>query len=377
MGRFTHMPFRPTALVALLLLLAGCAGGLHPDPATGVVRSAIAERELDPDRVLVPFALSDEMMRWVRAEVPSKLPRAQRAQRLLEALVQLEGLNLEYRSEYTGTAQEVFDTRQANCLSFTHLFVAMARALDLEAYFLHVEDVQSFVQEGDLVINAGHITAATGPPQDPQILDFTDRTDVEYRNVRRISDVRAIALFYSNRGAEMLRRGELEGSLYWLETAVQLEPELADGWVNLGVARRRLGDMEGAEEAYRRALEIDSATPAAYHNLAALYRHLGREDVVGELLELANQSGNRNPFTYLRLGDINLRQGELDAAQRFYRRASQLDPKLAEAYAALGLWALEAGRERSARRWLRQARRLDPEAERVIHLARRLGQPQS
>ncbi|MDY7092297.1 MAG: tetratricopeptide repeat protein [Acidobacteriota bacterium] len=363
------------AFLTLLLSLTAC-GSLGPQHlASAAAREAIAARGLDPDEVLVPFQLTEEMEQWAREAVPKNLPKAERSQRLLEALVQLEGLNLQYRSDFTGTAEEVFETRQANCLSFTHLFVAMARSLHLDAYFLFVQDIQSFFQEGDLVINASHVTAATGPQQDPQILEFTDRTDVEYRRFHHISDLRAVALFYSNRGAELLRKGQPGGALQWLETAVQLDPALADGWVNLGVVRRRLGDLEGAETAYQRALQEDAGTSAAYHNLAALYRHLGKEEMVEELLTLADESGNRNPFTYLRLGDINLRQGELDAAQRFYRRASQLDPELAEAYAALGQWALEVGREKAARRWLRQARRLDPEDRRVVSLGRQLETP--
>lgn len=375
-GFLRPRPALLTACLATLLLCVAACGSLGPQhPASAAAREAIAARDLDPDEVLVPFQLTEEMERWAREAVPENLPKAERSLRLLEALIQLEGLNLQYRSDFTGTAQEVFETRQANCLSFTHLFVAMARSLHLDAYFLHVQDIQSYFQEGDLVINAGHITAATGPQQNPQILEFTDRTDVEYRSIRRISDLRAIALFYSNRGAELLRQGSPEGAMEWLETAVRLDPELADGWVNLGVVRRRLGDLEGAEAAYQRALQENAGASAAYHNLAALYRLQGREGLVEELLTLADESGNRNPFTYLRLGDIHLRQGELEAAQRFYRRASQLDPELAEAYAALGQWALEAGREKAARRWLRQARRLDPEGQRVVSLARRLETP--
>jgi tetratricopeptide (TPR) repeat protein len=374
-GLLRLRPALLTASLAILLSLTACGSLRNHYPASAAAREAIADRGLDPDRILVPFQLTEEMERWAQESVPKNLPKAERSQRLLEALIQLEGLNLRYRSDFTGTAEEVFETRQANCLAFTHLFVAMARSLHLDAYFLHVQDIQSFFQEGDLVINAGHITAATGPQQDPQILEFSDRTDFEYRSIRRISDLRAIALFYSNRGAELLRQGNPQAALEWLETATQLDPELSDGWVNLGVVRRRLGDLEGAETAYQRALQEDASTSAAYHNLAALYRLLGQEELVEELLTLADESGNRNPFTYLRLGDINLRQGELDAAQRFYRRASQLDPELAEAYAALGQWALEVGRTKAARRWLRQARRLDPEDQRVVSLERRLETP--
>ncbi|MCB1055689.1 MAG: tetratricopeptide repeat protein [Acidobacteria bacterium] len=363
------------AFLGLALALASSLGCTpYFDPSTRTVRSEISAHGLDPDQVLVPFQLTPEMRSWVHGVVPDHLPPDQRAQALLEALVQLDGLNLQYKPDVTGTAAEVFETRQANCLAFTHLFIAMARAIGLNAYFLQVEDIETFAQEGDLVINAGHITAGTGPSTAPRVLDFSDRTDIVYRNVRKISDLRAIALFYSNRGAERIRRHDPEAALPWLETATRLDPHLADGWVNLGVVLRRLGDTEGAEAAYRRALEEDPHKAAAYHNLAALYRHIGREDLVQPLLEAADQAKNRNPFTYLRLGDINLMRGNLDAAERFYRRAAQLDPELAAAWAALGDWAARSGKERAARRWLHHAQRLDADDSRAAALARRLGE---
>jgi tetratricopeptide (TPR) repeat protein len=272
---------------------------------------------------------------------------------------------------------EVFQNRQANCLSFTHLFVAMARSLGLDAYFLKVHEVQTFSREGDLVIRAGHITAAAGPPTEPRILEFSEVQGADYKNVTKISDLNAVALFYSNRGAEFLRQGKVEDAVWWLERAVVLDPQEPDAWVNLGVARRWQGNTELAEASYRRALELDSSTAAAYQNLAALYRNQGDEETVKELMALTNRRDNRNPFTYIELGDLSFRQGDLDAAARFYRRALRLDSELAAAHAALGQWAAAAGKQREARKFLEKARRLEPENERVLRLDQTLHNQQA
>ncbi|MCH9649138.1 MAG: tetratricopeptide repeat protein [Deltaproteobacteria bacterium] len=364
-------------VVLLSLLTAACSTSPDAHPFDTTLSNELATLGFDSQSILVPFELSDEMIQWAQEAVPQAVPKDQKVDRLLEALVSLEGLNLEYKADYTGTAREVFEQRKANCLSFTHLFVAMARALQMEAYFLMVDEVQTFAREGDLVIRAGHITAAAGPSHEPKILEFSELPGADYRRVSRISDRRAVALFYSNRGAEKLRAEEIGEAIWWLERAAAIDPLVADTWVNLGVARRWQGEMELSEASYRRALEIDVDTVAAYHNLAALYRHQGEEDAVRQLLALADRRGNRNPFTYLELGDLSLRKGDLQSAERFYRRALNLDSDIAPIHAALGQVALSNGNTRGARRWLKHARRLDPEDRRTLRLDHQLNARQA
>ena len=101
-----------------------------------------------------------------------------------------------------------------------------------------------------------------GPTHDLRIIDFGAREDAPYRRITLIDDYRAIAMFYSNRGAEELRSGRYTEALDWLRSAVAIDPEYAGSWVNLGVAWRRSGNIENAEIAYRTALELESRVQA-------------------------------------------------------------------------------------------------------------------
>ncbi|MEM9290073.1 MAG: tetratricopeptide repeat protein [Acidobacteriota bacterium] len=376
-GRLTSAPKTPrgwllASLLVLSLTASACSSIAPAQQREAQLRNAITDRDLDPSEVLVPFQLTDEMISWAQETVPQTGTQDQRTVQLLEALLSYDGLHIAYRSDFTGTAQQVFETRQANCLSFTHFFVAMARALGLPAYFLRVDEIANFRKDGDLVIHTGHVTAATGPITDPQILEFASVGNYDYQQVSALTDLEAVSLFYSNRGAELLRLRRPEEAREALEVSVHLVPELTDGWVNLGVALRRMGDFPGAEKAYQQALEIDVNSSSAYQNLAALHRHLGNEGLVEELLALAAHRDNRNPFTYLQLGDMNLRQGEVEAAERFYRRSLRLNPDLAAAHAALGQLEATSGNTRAALKRLRRAHRLDPEEQRIQALMRQL-----
>lgn len=337
-------------------------------------RSEVEEvaRARGVEDVILPYELTPQMRQWVHEVVPGGTRFERRLELLSQNLLDPKSFNLEYRKSQTTTAAEVFENHRANCLSFTHMFVGMARELDVPVYFLEVRDIENYERQGDLVVISDHIAVGFGPLHDLTIIDFAAESGTQYRKIRPIHDLTAIALYYSNIGAEHLREGKLEEAIEWLQDAVAIDPDLAAGWVNLGVALRRSGDSDGAKRSYRRALEEDPQTLSAYHNLAALLRLEGQEEEAMELLALTDRNANRNPFTYLALGDLSMRHGRHDEAGRFYRRAVRLWGNSAEPYAALGLWELEVGQKSRARRWLKKARKIDPEHSRVNVLAQRI-----
>ena len=358
---------RGIALSAALALLAGCASA-GPTGVAGVARE-LRQRGVDPASVVVPFEITDEMRTWVHARVTSAGDPEQRLDRLLAAIVGPSGLALSYEGGSTNTAREAFAARTANCLGFTSLFVGLARELGIPAFYLGVDDVERFEREGDLLVISGHVSAGfdLGGGK-TKILEFANAPKADYHHVRRLSDLTAIALYHSNHGAELLRAGHKDEALPWLRKAVEIDPELGDAWVDLGVGLRRSGDLAGAEAAYRKALEVNPQGAAAYQNLSVLLRLRGHPQEADDLLALSTRASGQNPFSYLALGDLSLSHGRLDEARRFYRRAMWLNRDDPEPYAALGLVALAGGDRREAAKWLRKAAARDKKNERVRRL---------
>lgn len=283
------MPLGPRVAGAALLLLYGCSTAAR-GPSEDLART-LSARGLDPEALIIPWELSDELRGWVRAQVPRGTPREKRLDVLLRAMTDPRRLGLQYEAGQTATAPEAFASRRANCMGFSSLFVGLAREVGMPVFFLLVEDVERFERDGDLLVVSGHITAGFEDEGGLRILDFTPGIQPSYRNVDRLPDLRALALFHSNRGAELLRAGQREEALEWLGKATSIDPGLADGWINLGVVRRRSGDAAGAEAAYRRALEADPQAAAAYQNLASLLRSQGRAREADELQDLAARFG--------------------------------------------------------------------------------------
>jgi Flp pilus assembly protein TadD len=362
------------ALLVLSTFLGACAStGLRSLDRSDLAR-LLRSRGIDPAAVVLPYELTPEMKEWVHRMVPEGAPPEDRLQLLLKALLDPNRLNLTYEAHFTGTAAEAFDRRHANCLAFTNLFVGMAREVGVPVFYLDVDDIQKFEKEGDLVVVSGHISAGYGNGRETRILDFSAAPVANYRGIRQISDQTAIALYYSNRGGELLRAGKQQEALGWLRIAVALDPELSRGWINLGVALRRNGDSSGAEAAYRKALELDPEAVSAYENLASVLRMRGRTQEADELLALTGKVGSRNPYNLLNLGDLSLAHKRLDEAHSFYKKALRLYGGNAEPYAAMGIWAKASGNNREARKWFKKAVALGVGNDRVRILAAELGE---
>lgn len=361
-------------LIGLLACLSlACATS---DIPTGLITpdqlAQILDRRGIRQQVTVPYEITEAMRAWAHDVAPKHLSVEQRMENLRTELLLREDQPLEYTWGYTGTAEEVFESRQANCLAFTNLFVGMAREVGVPIFFLAVEDTETYRKEGDLIVISDHIAVGAEVGFDVKMYDFSEHGSQDYSSVRRISDLTALAMFHSNRGAEELQRGDEDAALNWLRVAVQLDPTLANGWVNLGVVLRRRGEAAHAELAYKTALEVDPRALSAYQNLVSMMKWQGRLEEAKDYETVLRRAPNRNPFTYLTLGDLSLSNGRQDEARRFYRRAVQLEPDNAEVQAALGHLAFAQGNLRLARKQLRRAEAIDPEENRTQQLKKLL-----
>ena len=349
------------ALAALAPAFADGGRAAHRVVPPGVV----------PAPAIDPLTLSPELRQWLEANVVRAGSSQSRLDRLLRALGSPE-VGLAYDALATGGASEVFATRRFNCLAFAHLFVALARELGVDVYYLEVPRADRYRREGDLVLHSGHVTAAWGALHDRQAIELDVGPRVDYVAAVRITDSRALALHHVNRGAEALLADDLPRALAELARAIAVDPQTGAAWVNLGVAMRRSGDFERAEAAYREAIAVEPRGVAAYDNLYSLLQTRGREDAARELLDVVTRRAGPNPWLLLALGDSCLRSGDLDGAYRFYRRARSLARGEAAPAAAMAAWALATGDAEEARRWFRRAEGIDPQEPRLAALRQKL-----
>jgi hypothetical protein len=175
---------------------------------------------------------------------PLRRRRPAEAQDLFQALFSPD-FDFVYDTELTLTAAEAFTSRRGNCLSFTSMFVAMARSAGIPTFLMSVRRDPEVDRDGSLVVVNRHVVAGyRGASSEVHIFDFYVTTTEPYIQRRTIDDVTATAMFHTNLGGDAIRRGDL-GAVRNLGIATTLAPDWAPGWINLewrttGGARSRL-----------------------------------------------------------------------------------------------------------------------------------------
>ena len=364
----SSIPKTATACVLLLLalpagLFAGTASELsaRADEGQG---AAVADVDL--------LTLDPKMAKFLVEEVGSRSTREARLNGLLDAIFSKKGLDIKYGNTRTKTAAETFEDRSGNCLSFTFLFVSMARHLGLRAYFMEVAEALSWDQRGEIVVSNQHMFAEVEIDNAGVRVDFLPGLEKRYFAVRRISDQRALAHYYNNLGAELLASGEAEAAMPYFHKALAIDPELSQALVNQGFALRRRKDFEGSERSYLRALEIRPGDPSASANLASLYLARGRRDEADPLLRRVESYQQRNPFHHFRQARNSAAAGDHAAAIKQVKEAIRRDPGAVTFHATLADYYAETGDTAKAVESLQRALRLAEEEDLRAEVQRRL-----
>ena len=319
---------------------------------------AAAARAEDAAEAAGIMALTPEMERYLDARVRRNLPRSARLRGLMDALFGKDGLDISYGNVETKTAVETFETRSGNCLSFTLLFAALARHLELRTHFQEVSEILSWDRRGDVVVSNRHMFVEVETADGLIRVDFLPGIEKSYRSVRRVDEQRVLAHYYSNLGAEALTEDDLERAMEMFGKALEADDTLAAAWVNMGVTHRRLGQLDAAEASYLRSLELNPAEVSAASNLAALYRSTGRDRLAGPYLKQVRRHRRQNPFYHLQRGLEAARRGELKVARRRLMKAVRLLPGDVMFRVELGKVQARSGRPKRAERTFKRALKL-------------------
>ncbi len=289
-----------------------------------------------------PLRVSDEMKQFLETKIGHPCDSLDRLQELVQVVFRDNQLKFSYAPE-TRTAAETFRRRGGNCVSFTFLFIAMARQLGLDARFREVDIVPIWGQVGDLVSLSGHVNVAVyigGKGYSVDLFPQINRIDL---GGHVVSDDRAIAHFYSNKGVEQLASGNPKLAIAFLEKALRSDPTMACAWTNMGVALTHIGEFQKAESSHQKALQVEPGDLVAVSNLASLYERIGRTRDAERCQEKARRLQEKNPYYHFNLGLKCFMSGQYKEAVAQYRVALKLKPKehyfhmaLAKAYIRLG-----------------------------------------
>ena len=300
------------------------------------------------------MTLDTSMLRFLETHVNAGDP-SQRFAQLKKAVFKKEALGLTYEANPTNTAALTFAKGSANCLSFSILFVALAREAGLEAYFQEVETPPSRYKKSSFVTRERHINAVVKIGGKLLEVDF-NRTQNKRLHRQVVDDTRALAQFYNNRGVERLARQEIQSAMDYFQEGLTHDRDLPYLWTNLGVVYRYRDNQKQAEQAFLTALALEEEDPTAMVNMAELFAARGDHAVADWYFKKLQRRQGDNPYFHQRLGNQAFRMGNHRKALEHYRIAANLKRDEPDFHLALARIYRKLGMNNKARNALRNAR---------------------
>ena len=365
------------------LLLSSCAS-LDSRPTKSTVAELVSGQalfgeEIAPAPAVDVLAMNDEMRTWVGLKTELLPSGRSRLRRLLQGMVDDGLLSLEYDLNLSLTAEQTFARHQGNCLSFSILFVALAREAGLKVEFQMVEIPPSFTNEGELVLLNNHINVqVTGIRHNvnffqKHVVDFNvAEYDGNYAT-QKVSDDYALSLYHGNIAVEALQRRDYREAFRQLKRGIEISPDVAGLWVNLGVVYSRNAQLTMAENSYRQALAIEPRNKSALVNLINVNRHLGKLEEAENYQRRVQRYLRSNPYYHQHLAMMALDDDLVDEALRHVNRAIALKDDEHQFYHLEGLVHYRAGRVELAERSFMNAERVAHRADLRKTYARKLG----
>ncbi|MEH2333191.1 tetratricopeptide repeat protein, partial [Nostoc sp.] len=144
------------------------------------------------------------------------------------------------------------------------------------------------------------------------------------------------ATAYYNLGNALRQQKKLDAAVAAYEKAIQLNPNDATAYYNLGITLDDQKKLDAAVAAYEKAIQLNPNYADAYNNLGNALNHQKKLDAAVSAYEKAIQLNPNYADAYFNLGIALTQQKKLDAAVAAYEKAIQLKPNDAYAYYGLG-----------------------------------------
>lgn len=343
----------------LVASIAGCATPTSPS-LSSIEPLSTTKGYIYPYNVNLEtpdFLGLDEDMRQFVARATANLSNArQRLTMLHQGLVGSGGLRLDYNPQSDRTAAEVFHRGEANCLSYAHLLIALAREAGLDARYQWVDVRPEWSRLGRRLALQLHVNVVVKLDANSKVM--VDINSLQPRQIvgsRLLKDNDGAALHHNNLAMHALAAGNIILAYKHEVRALQYSPKLAHLWVNLGAIYRAAGQLHAAEHSYQIALDLESDDRAAMQNLALLYEQQGRYQEEQFWAGRLTRYRAANPYYHAWQGGVSAKEQDWSQAAHHYSRALALRDDDARLHYELSIIKLRLGDPVAATRSLRKA----------------------
>ena len=182
------------------IFLNACAGQSWHRPAIPPLDNFPVQNVEDVDIL----GVSEQMKDFLDLHVPPNMRESKRAFALAYATLNSDFLDFKYDPTTTLGASEAFSQKTGNCLTFSSMFIALAREAGLQASYQEVKVPQIWSSVNETLLVNLHVNAIVQDKHSDYVVDVSSNRPDKHSPARKISDKKAGAQFYNNLGVEAL-----------------------------------------------------------------------------------------------------------------------------------------------------------------------------
>ncbi|MFT3837548.1 MAG: tetratricopeptide repeat protein [Myxococcaceae bacterium] len=344
-------------LVIAAVLLTGCATLRTRSDGR---RSDALLTQLDAQGIHLdpPLTISNEMKERVEREVRFEGTELARMQRLHSFL--RTQLGFKYDPNLTVGAEEAWAGRRGDCLSYAHLFNALARFIQVPVNYVRYRGTTTYEERSGALVVVSHVASLYNDYKVTVLVELTG-TAPSWRvsDYEHLGDDEAVALHFSNLAMEHLQKGDVTWAKKVLEVLLVRTPDLPELQVNYAAVLLRQGHQDEALALLQKALDRFPDFHPLYVAAAIAADSAGRDDLAEKYAELA-RNAHVDPFVPFMRGVWLMEKHQYRAAGQLFTHATDLKPQSALFAAWLARAQLLQGDESEAIRTFEKAQQLDP-----------------
>jgi tetratricopeptide (TPR) repeat protein len=351
------------------MALSGCASiGLRIDDWR--MRSMLVEAREEGFELADPLEIDGVMRETMEVQIGHHGTELERLHRLNRWLRGPSGLGFTYDATHTRTAKEAFYARNGDCLSYAHLFTALARQIGVSMGYVRYREAEAYDERNGQFTVVSHVASVFSNYRMTVLVELNGVPE-SYRmsDYETLGDDEAAALHASNLAMEMFSRGERALPEKVLRFLVSRAPGLPEVHSNLAAVLLRRGRAHEALAVVKPALRRFPDFVPLYVNGALAAKREGEDRLSEEWAEKARSS---DPFVPFVKGTWLFEKGKYAAAEQLIGHAKSMRPQSVTFTAWLARVEWMEGRREEARAMFAEARRLGPTNPVIDEVQRRV-----
>jgi len=366
-GAFKIPALTPLLVLMALLSLSSCVTRL-PKKRIVTLDSMLRDARAEGLVLQNPIEINEEMKKDVLEKVGMGAPPLKRIKRLMRYLNDQQEISFHYSRDHSYTAIEAFKAREGDCLSYSNLYVGLARYLKLPVYFVDIDEAPHYYMNKGTLFRSTHVAVAYTERFNAMninpfvvIIDFSrESSKWKLWLYELIDDSHAFALFYNNIAVEHMSSGDLGYAEKLLTFLLREEPNVKELYNNLAVVKMDLMKYPEALEVLREGIRLYPDYRPYYTNAVQAARGAGKPLLAEEYENMGIRLASSDPFFLFNQGIKSYNMKNYAEAEKHFKAALKKNRNSPFLYAWLARVYLESGQEEKGIEAFRKVQKLAP-----------------